>query len=41
METKCTENRKDYYQLIIKGNDLGEFEKSELRQIIELIDNQI
>ena len=41
MENKCIETRKDYYTLIINGKDLGEFERSELRSIIGIIDNAI
>lgn len=39
--TKCIEVRKDYYLLIIDDKTLGEFEKSQLRHIIEVIDNAI
>jgi len=39
--TKCIEVRKDYYLLIINDKSLGEFEKSQLRHIIEVIDNAI
>ncbi len=39
--TKCIEVRKDYYLLIIGDKSLGEFEKSQLRHIIEVIDNAI
>jgi hypothetical protein len=39
--TKCIEVRKDYYLLIIDDKSLGEFEKSQLRHIIETIDNAI
>ena len=39
--TKCIAVRKDYYLLIIDNKSLGEFEKSQLRQIIETIDNAI
>lgn len=38
---KCIKVRKDYYLLIINDVNLGEFEKSELRNIIEKIDNEI
>ncbi len=38
---KCIETREDYFMLIIRGINLGEFEKSELREIIEKIDNEI
>lgn len=37
----CTELRKDWYSIAVKGVLLGEFEKSELREIIEAIDNAI
>tara|TARA_R110000764_G_scaffold125531_1_gene213010 strand:- start:334 stop:462 length:129 start_codon:yes stop_codon:yes gene_type:complete len=40
-KTKCIQVRKDYYLLIIDDKSLGEFEKSQLRQIIETIDNAI
>ena len=40
-KVKCIEVRKDYYLLIINDIKLGEFEKSELRNIIEKIDNAI
>jgi|TARA_R110002153_G_scaffold219255_1_gene371683 hypothetical protein len=39
--TKCIAVRKDYYLLIIDDKSLGEFEKSQLRHIIETIDNAI
>jgi hypothetical protein len=39
--TKCIEVRKDYYLLIIDDKSLGEFEKSQLRHIIEVIDNAV
>ena len=39
--TKCIEVRKDYYLLIIDDKSLGEFERSELRHILETIDNAI
>jgi len=38
---KCIGTKEDYFMLIIKGINLGEFEKSELREIIEKIDNEI
>ncbi len=38
---KCIETREDYFMLIIRGINLGEFEKSELGEIIEKIDNEI
>ena len=34
--TKCIAVRKDYYLLIVNYISLGEFEKSELRKIIEI-----
>jgi len=40
IELKDTE-RKDYYKLVINGVNLGEWEKSELRYLIEKIDNKI
>jgi len=39
--TKCIAVRKDYYLLIIDNKSLGEFERSQLRHIIETIDNAI
>ena len=39
--TKCIAVRKDYYLLIIDDKSLGEFERSELRHILEVIDNAI
>ena len=39
--TKCIAVRKDYYLLIVNDISLGEFEKSELRNIIEVIDTAI
>ena len=39
--TKCIAVRKDYYLLIVNDISLGEFEKSELRNHIEVIDNAI
>mgnify|MGYP003670443705 FL=1 len=39
--TKCIQVRKDYYLLIINDISLGEFEKSQLRHILEVIDNAI
>jgi len=38
---KCINVRKDYYLLIVNDISLGEFEKSQLRHIIETIDNAI
>ena len=39
--TKCIAVRKDYYLLIVNDISLGEFEKSDLRHVIEVIDNAI
>jgi len=39
--TKCIKVRKDYYLLIIDNKTLGEFERSQLRHILEVIDNAI
>ena len=39
--TKCIAVRKDYYLLIVNDISLGEFERSQLRHIIETIDNGI
>jgi len=39
--TKCIAVRKDHYLLIIDDKSLGEFERSQLRHIIETIDNAI
>ena len=39
--TRCIEVRKDYYLLIVNDVSLGEFEKSDLRHVIEVIDNAI
>jgi|TARA_B110000977_G_C10795037_1_gene384021 hypothetical protein len=39
--TKCIEVRKDYYLLIVNDVSLGEFERSDLRHVIEVIDNAI
>ncbi len=33
--------RKDYYKFLINGVNLGEWERSELRYLIEVIDNAI
>ena len=40
IELKETE-RKDYYKFLINGVKLGEWERSELRHFIEVIDNKI
>ena len=34
-------DRKDYYKFLINGVNLGEWERSELRHLIEVIDNKI
>tara|TARA_R110000823_G_scaffold189289_3_gene321165 strand:- start:723 stop:854 length:132 start_codon:yes stop_codon:yes gene_type:complete len=39
--TRCIQVRKDYYLLVVNDISLGEFEKSDLRHIIEVIDNSI
>jgi len=39
--TKCIQVRKDYYLLIVNDISLGEFKKSQLRHILEVIDNAI
>jgi hypothetical protein len=39
--TKCIKVRKDFYLLIINDISLGEFERSQLRHILEVIDNAI
>jgi hypothetical protein len=40
IELKKTE-RKDYFKLLINGVNLGEWERSDLRHLIEVIDNKI
>ena len=40
IEVKETE-RKDYYKFLINGVNLGEWERSDLRHLIEVIDNKI
>jgi len=40
IEIKPTE-KKDYYKFVINGLKLGEWERSELRHLIEVIDNKI
>ena len=37
----CVKIRKDHFMLLIRGINLGEFERSELRDIIEKIGNAI
>ena len=39
--TKCIKVRKDFYLLLINDISLGEFERSQLRHILEVIDNAI
>ena len=40
IEVKDTK-RKDYYKFLINGVNLGEWERSDLRHLIEVIDNKI
>ena len=40
IEVRDTEG-KDYYKFLINGVNLGEWERSELRHLIEVIDNKI
>ena len=40
-ETKCLKIRKEHYMLSIRGTVIGEFELSELRHLMEVIDNAI
>jgi hypothetical protein len=40
IEVKDSE-RKDYYKFLINGVNLGEWERSDLRYLIEVIDNKI
>jgi hypothetical protein len=40
IEVKESE-RKDYYKFLINGVNLGEWERSDLRHLIEVIDNKI
>ncbi len=40
-ETKCLKIRKEHYLLSIRGQVIGEFELSELRNLLEIIDNAI
>ncbi len=40
-DTKVVETVKDNYLLVIEGNTIGEFERSQLRHLIEIIDNNI
>ena len=39
--TKCIEVRKDYYLLIVDDKSLGEFERSRVKNNLEVIDNAI
>tara|TARA_R110000803_G_scaffold128956_4_gene196319 strand:+ start:1739 stop:1867 length:129 start_codon:yes stop_codon:yes gene_type:complete len=39
--TRCIKTNKDHYILIVNDVSVGEFERSELRNIIEVIDNEI
>jgi hypothetical protein len=41
MEIEISESKKDHYYLTINKIRLGEFERSDLRKLIEKIDNQI
>lgn len=41
LETNCVRIRKDHFMLLINNVNLGVFERSELRNIIEVIDNAI
>ncbi len=41
IDTKIVETVKDNYLLIIEGNTIGEYERSQLRHLIEIIDNNI
>jgi hypothetical protein len=41
MDTKLIPAKKDHYLLMIKGQSLGMFERSELRHLIQIIDNGI
>ena len=34
-------DKKDYYKFLINGLDLGTWERSDLRHLIEVIDNKI
>lgn len=40
-DTKVIETIKDNYLLVIEGSTIGEFERSQLRHLIEIIDNNI
>jgi hypothetical protein len=41
MDIEITDSKKDHYYLTINKIKLGEFERSDLRHLIEKIDNQI
>ena len=41
MKIEITASKKDHYYLTINKIKLGEFERSDLRHLIEKIDNQI
>ena len=41
MEIEISESKKDHYYLTINKIRLGEFERSDLRKLIEKIDNKI
>ena len=41
LETNCVRIRKDHFMLLINNVNLGVFERSELRHIIEVVDNAI
>jgi|TARA_R110000782_G_scaffold137341_1_gene229834 hypothetical protein len=41
MKIEISESKKDHYYLTINKIRLGEFERSDLRNLIEKIDNQI
>tara|TARA_R100000951_G_scaffold92850_1_gene81315 strand:- start:29 stop:178 length:150 start_codon:yes stop_codon:yes gene_type:complete len=40
-DTKIIETKKDHYLLMIEGVTIGQFERSQLRHLIEIIDNTI
>jgi hypothetical protein len=39
--TELKPTKKDHYNLVINGVKLGEWERSDLRHLIETIDNKI
>ena len=41
IEPEIKQVDKDHYELDVKGINLGIFERSELRHLIEVIDNKI